>query len=117
MTEYKTKQERIQELINKVHELRKKKLFTIEYLEQEMNKLTKIELELDKKLAEIMGLVEKDEIKGAKAIILTRIIDIRKTVLDGYKSALKECRLTLTFLIKEEGKYQYELAKVQAETS
>ena len=116
MSEPKTKKEQILELLNKVHELRQKKLFTIEYLETEMHKIVTAIEDLNTKLDKIAKDLQEGTINNGTAIILCKILDTRKSILEGYKSALKECRMTITLLIKEEGKLNYELVKIQAET-
>lgn len=109
----KTKKEEIQELINKIHELRSKKLLTVEYLESEMHKIVETIGKLDAELSKIANDLQDEKIDKGTAIILCKILDTRKSILEGYKSCLKECRMSITLLIKQEGQLSYELVKAQ----
>lgn len=113
----KTNKERLEELISKIHSLRMNKLFTLEKIqEKEVKNVESLEA-LDKKLGEIQADLLEDKIDYKKAMVLIKIIGARKTIIAGLNSSIKECRLILTTLVKEEGKYQFEYAKAQAETS
>lgn len=114
MSEYKTNKERILELQNKIHELRMKKLLTIEYIEEETHKLIVILTELDKKLSDISDKLVEGKMEEKMAYAIIKSIEARKSILDGWKMALKECRLALTFLVKEEGKVQYLLVEASS---
>jgi len=94
----KTEKEKILQLKKKIFELREKRLLVIENLEKESNNYQK---ELDN----IKAKLEKDEIDFKVAGALTKIIDSKKAIL-------KECRLALSFLLKEEGRLEYELQKL-----
>lgn len=117
MEQPKTKKEEIQGLLNKIHELRSKKLLTVEYLESEMHKIVTIIGDLNAKLDKIATDLQAGTIDKGTAIILCKILETRKSILEGYKSCLKECRMAITLLIKEEGKLTFELIKAQTETS
>ncbi len=116
MSEHKTKKERIQELLDKIHDLRKRKLLQIDYIEQEEKKIVENLGKLDEDLQKIQKDLNDDKVKLGKATVLYKIIEARKKVLEGYKSTLKECRMMQTLLIKEEGKLQFELVKAHTET-
>jgi hypothetical protein len=117
--EVKTKSEKLQELTDTIHELRKRELLTIDYIEKESRKLIDTLTELEKQLIGIQdGLLGKGDapkIEAKMAYVLIKIIDARKSVLDGWKMTLKECRLALTFLVKEEGRIEYMMQKASSE--
>jgi vacuolar-type H+-ATPase subunit I/STV1 len=112
MAELKTEKEKILELKTKIHEMRTRKLLTIDYLETETKKLIDSLSEMDKKLQEIQGKIEEEKMPLKLAYAVIKSIEARKSILDGWKMALKECRLALTYLVKEEGKLEYELMKI-----
>lgn len=112
---HQTPQERIQELINKIQDLRKNKLYHIEYIEKETTKIVDTLKTMDTKIADLITKIETGSYDAKQAMLLLKAFDTRKVTLEGYKSTLKECRLIITLLIKEEGKLQYELVKAKSE--
>ena len=113
-----TKREKIEGLINKIHQLRERKLLKIEYITDEsknlltnLNKLDKILENAQTELTE-KGCTRNDI---ARIKILIKAIEARKKMSDGNKMVLKEIRLALTFLVKEEGRLEYLLQKAMSE--
>jgi hypothetical protein len=98
MSEPKTDKEKIQELKNKIQELRMKKLLTIEGVEERGK-------EFDKKLDEISDDLKSGKINFKVASVLIKAIDAKRGIL-------RECRLALGFLTKEEGRIEFELLKL-----
>jgi len=98
MSEPKTDKEKIQELKNKIQELRMKKLLTIEGVEAHGK-----ELEVD--IEKVMDDLRNKKIDFKTASVLIKGIDAKRGIL-------RECRLALGFLTKEEGRIEFELLKL-----
>ena len=94
----KTDKEKIQELRNKIQELRMKKLLTIEGVEAHGKELTK---ELEK--------ISEDLIKGT---VDFKVASVLIKGVDSKRGILREYRLALGFLTKEEGRIEFELLKL-----
>ena len=92
------------------------KLFTIEKIEKESEATLKTMQELDKKLEEIQKNFEDKKIDTKTAYLLIKLISGRKEVLTGYNGIVKEMRLILSTLVKEEGKLRGEMARIKAES-
>jgi len=98
MSEPKTDKEKIQELKNKIQELRMKKLLTIEGVEKHGQ-------ELETELGKISDDLRSGKINFKVASVLIKGIDSKRGIL-------RECRLALGFLTKEEGRIEFELLKL-----
>ena len=108
-----TKQESIKELLKKIHELRLRKLLQVDYIETEAKKIVKTLSDLDEDLKKIQKDLNDNTINNGRAIVLCKLVEARKKVVEGYKSTLKECRMMITLLIKTEGKLLYDLDVVE----
>lgn len=91
------------------------KLFTIENIEKESENASKKIKELDTELAKLQKEVSEDKISLKKAYLLEKIISGRKSVLTSYNSIVKESRLILSTIVKEEGRLRGEMARVKAD--
>lgn len=98
MSEPKTDKENFQELKNKIQELRMKKLLTIEGVEAKGK-------ELEKDIEKVMEDLRSGKIDFKIASVLIKGIDAKRGIL-------RECRLALGFLTKEEGRIEFELLKL-----
>ena len=94
----KTEKERIMELKDKIFELRKRKLLTIEGMEEQGKKL-------NDELIAIQNKLLKSEIDAKIGTALIKSIDARRGIL-------REYRLAMSFLTKEEGRLEFEIAKL-----
>lgn len=94
----KTDKDRILELKEKIHELRKKKLLTIEHLEEKAK-------ELDGELAKVQEDLRKED--GMNPKVATALIK----AIDGRRGIIRELRLATSFLTKEEERLELELLK------
>lgn len=115
MDEYEIDLEKLKELKNKLYRIRDQRLDTVEDVVKKNNVLIERLDKLDVALVEAMEKLENcppKEIKRWAAIV--RTIEIRKKVIDGEKMALKECRLALTFLVKEEKRIEYLIRKCKS---
>jgi len=115
MSEDEVDLEKLRELKDKLYRIRHQRLDTVEDVVKKNNVLIERLDKLDEALVETMKKLETcspKEISRWAAIV--RTIEIRKKVIDGEKMALKECRLALTFLVKEEKRIEYLVRKLRA---
>lgn len=97
--------ERLEELLNKIQNIRFQQLFTIEEIAKGNNEIIDELKDRDKELKKAQDELESCSIKEIKRwIAIVKTIEARKSLLDGRKMAMKECRLALTYLLKMEGK-------------
>lgn len=94
----KTEKEKIMELKDKIHGLRKKKLLTIEHLEEQAKKF-------DEELIQV-----QEDLRSAK--IDPKIATALIKAIDGRRGIVRELRLATSFLTKEEERLELELLKV-----
>lgn len=94
----KTDKENFQELKNKIQELRRKKLLTIEGVEKHGQ-------ELESEIEQVNQDLRDGKIDTKVAMALIKGIDSKRGIL-------RECRLALGFLTKEEGRIEFELLKL-----
>ena len=114
MSESEVDLEKLKELKNKLYRIRDQRLDTVEDVVNKNNVLIERLDKLDKALVEAMEKLETCEPKEIKRwAAIVRTIEIRKKVIDGEKMALKECRLALTFFVKEEKRIEYLVRKLK----
>ena len=101
----KTEKEKLQELLDKVQEIRMKQLLTIEEIANGNNKILEDLKERDKELKDVQATLATCPPKEIKRYqIIIKAIEGRKQLISVRKMALKEMRLSLTYLLKFEGK-------------
>lgn len=105
----KTRKEELLSLRKKIQELRMKKLLTVEYITDETEGLGKRYKALDDELENIKTDLKESKVSAKDVYALVTIIKAQQDTAQAHKTALREQRLALTLLIKEEGKLQYEL--------
>lgn len=109
-----SEKDKLQELLGKLYDIRLQQLLTIENIAKGnktiIDELKERDKEL-KKAQEELGICPLKEIKRWQAIVKT--IEARKSLLDGRKMAMKECRLALTYLLKMEGKLRAEMVEFE----
>lgn len=115
MSEYDIDLEKLKELKDKLYDIRNARLDTVDQVVERNNKLIdrldKLDEQLKKAQAKL-GDCEPKEI--ARWVAIARTIEVRKKVLGAVKMALKENRLALTFLVKEEKRIEYLIRKLRA---
>jgi len=115
MSEYEVDLRKLKELKDKLYRIRDQRLDTVEEVVQKNNKLIERLDELDKKLEEAQDKLANCDFKELKRwMSIVKTIETRKTILSAEKMALKECRLALTFLVKEEKRLEYLIRKLKA---
>jgi len=115
MSEKELELEKLKGLMKKLYHVRESRLETVDVIVEKNNKLIGRLRELDEKLAEAQKILEgckPKEIKRWMAIVKT--IETRKQLLGAEKMSLKENRLALTFLVKEEKRLEYLIRKLKA---
>ena len=115
MSEYEVDLAKLKELKDKLYRIRDQRLDTVEDVVKKNKVLIGRLDKLDEALVGAMKQLETCEPKEIKRwAAIVRTIEIRKKVIDGEKMALKECRLALTFLVKEEKRLEYLFRKLKA---
>lgn len=107
--------EKLRELKDKLYNIRNARLDTVDKVVERNNKLIERLDKLDEQLKNVqkkLGNCDPKEI--ARWIAIIRTIEIRKKVLGAEKMALKENRLALTFLVKEEKRIEYLIRKLKS---
>ena len=123
MSEYKSEQEKIKELEDKIHDLRMSKLLQIEYISEKSKNVVEKLAELDVDLKKAQDKLTGDENgKGACDLkevrrweVIIKCIKNRRDILTGYKAVLHEARLSIRLIMGQEN--QLILRKVQLEAS
>jgi len=116
MSEYKTEQDRIKELEDKIHELRMNELLKIEYITDKSKHVVEKLAELDEDLKKAQEkLVDCDLKEVRRWEVIIKCIKNRRDILTGYKQVLHEARLSIRLLMLKEN--QLTLRKVQLEAS
>lgn len=108
----KTRKEELLALRKKIQELRMKKLLTIEHITDETEGLEGKYKQLDKELGEIKSNFKEGKVSVKDVYALVTIIKAQQDTVQAHKTALREQRLALTLLIKEEGKIAFEILKL-----
>lgn len=110
---YEAKKKRLDELLNKIHEMRSNKLLTYERISGACNTLEEEGKTLDQKTDDIIKKLEDGEMETNIAYVILKAVETKKKVMDGIKQALKEQKSILMFLVREEGKIQLEIANLE----
>lgn len=110
---YEFKKKRLDELLNKIHEMRLNKLLTYERISGACNSLEEEGKTLNKKTDEIIQKIEEGKMETDIAYVVLKAVDTKKKVMDGIKQALKEQKNILMFLVREEGRIQLEIADLE----
>lgn len=106
---------KLKDLKDKLYHIRGARLDTVDEIVDKNNKLIERLEKLDDELKETQSKLsncDPEEIKRWMAIVKT--IETRKTILSAEKMSLKENRLALTFLVKEEKRIEYLIRKLKA---
>lgn len=115
LSEYEVDLRKLKELKDKLYRIRDQRLDTVEEVVEKNNKLIVRLDKLDKKLEEAQDAMATCDFKEIKRwMSIVKIIETRKTILSAEKMALKECRLALTFLVKEEKRLEYLVRKLKS---
>ena len=115
MSEYEIDLARVKELKDKLYKIRRERLYTVDEVVKMIKKLLADLKKLNdeaKEAQEKLVNCESEDIRRWAAII--RAIESRKTILSAEKMALKEHRLLLTYLLKEEKRLEYLIRKLRA---
>jgi len=115
MSEEEVDLRKLKDLMDKLYHIREARLDTVDEIVDKNNKLIERLQKLDEQLEEAqdkLGDCEPKEIKRWMAIVKT--IETRKTILSAEKMSLKENRLALTFLVKEEKRIEYLIRKLKS---
>jgi len=123
MSEYKSEQEKIKELEDKIHELRMEKLLKIEYITEKskhvIEKLAELDEDLKKAQEKLTGGDNGEDACDLKEVrrweVIIKCIKNRRDILTGYKAVLHEARLSIRLVMLQEN--QLTLRKVQLEAS
>lgn len=110
---YEAKKKRLDELLNKIHEMRSNKLLTYERISGACNTLEEEGKTLDQKTDDIIKKLEDGKMETNIAYVILKAVETKKKVMDGIKQALKEQKSILMFLVREEGKIQLEIANLE----
>jgi len=115
MSEYDEDLARVKGLKDELYKIRKERLFTVDEVVKRIKELIQSLRKLNdeaKKAQETLVTCEAKDIRRWTAIV--RAIETRKTLLSAEKMALKEHRLLLTYLLKEEKRLEYLIRKLKA---
>lgn len=114
MSEYNIDLEKLKALKDKLYQIRNARLDTVDQVVERNNKLIERLDKLDEQLKEAQSKLGSCDVKEiARWVAIARTIEVRKKVLGAVKMALKENRLALTFLVKEEKRIEYLVRKLK----
>lgn len=115
MSEYEVDLARVKELKDKLYKVRKERLFTVDEVVKRIKELIESLRKLNKQAEEAQKTLKTCEAKDIKRwAAVVRAIETRKTLLSAEKMALKEHRLLLTYLLKEEKRLEYLIRKLKS---
>lgn len=107
--------ERVKGLKDRLYKIRQERLFTVDEVVKRIKELIQSLRKLNEQAEEAQEKLQSCEPKDIKRwAAIVRAIETRKTLLSAEKMALKEHRLLLTYLLKEEKRLEYLIRKLKS---